>query len=108
MGKIIAAIIAAALLAGGLATVAVENSSQHAQIIRSQREVTSLSHEISNMRAEINSESGEISSLETPADPLSAYNDICNQDMTNDNTGISQTYYFPCTNEAQTIPQPGN
>jgi hypothetical protein len=49
-----------------------------------------------------------VGSLTSPSDPLSSYNDICNQQMLNDNTGNDQTYYFPCTNSAVTTPQPGN
>lgn len=52
--------------------------------------------------------SSQVDNLNQPQDPLSAYTEICNQDFTNNNTGLSQTYYFPCTNSATTIPQPGN
>ena len=52
--------------------------------------------------------SDQVATLNVPTDPLSAYNDVCNQDMTNNSTGVTQTYWFPCTNQAQTIPQPGN
>ena len=43
-----------------------------------------------------------------PTDPLANYTDVCNTQATNGSTGVTQTYYYPCTNEAQTIPQPGN
>lgn len=45
--------------------------------------------------------------LAAPTDPLSAYDQICNSQFTNGSTGTNQTYYYPCTNNVQTIPQPG-
>ena len=49
-----------------------------------------------------------VSGLSTPTDPLSAYSDICNVQLTNSSTDLEQTYYYPCTNNAETIPQPGS
>jgi hypothetical protein len=50
----------------------------------------------------------QVSSLTVPSDPLAAYTDICHSEFTNGSTGALQTYYYPCTNVVQTIPQPGN
>ena len=49
-----------------------------------------------------------VGSLTPPTDPLTAYNQICDQDFTDDETGITQTFWFPCTNQAQTTPLPGS
>jgi hypothetical protein len=35
----------------------------------------------------------------------SSYNLVCNQPVVNSNTGVTQTFYYPCTNSA--APQPG-
>jgi len=51
----------------------------------------------------------EVSGLNVPTDPLANYNQVCsNPDVENDSTGQTQTYWYPCTNNAQTIPQPGS
>jgi hypothetical protein len=39
-----------------------------------------------------------------PSDPLASYNLVCNTDLMNSTTGVTQEYY-PCTNSA--IPAPG-
>jgi len=50
--------------------------------------------------------SNQVATLTVPTDPLSAYSAVCSQQMTNQSSGITQTYWFPCTSHAQTIPQP--
>jgi hypothetical protein len=50
----------------------------------------------------------QLDGLTQPTDPLSAYDQICQVQEQNGTTGVDQTYYYPCTNSAQTIPQPGN
>jgi cell division protein FtsB len=79
---------------------------------RLQRQLTvqsqSYTRQVRQLRSEVTSLSAQVSAINIPTDPLSAYNDICNQQETNNNTGVTQTYYFPCTNNAETIPQPGN
>jgi hypothetical protein len=49
----------------------------------------------------------EASQVSQPTDPLSAYNQVCSQPLTDSLTGVTSTWYLPCTNSAQTIPQPG-
>ena len=44
----------------------------------------------------------QLASLTQPTDPLAAYNAVCNF-LGSD--GVT-TWYYPCTNQAQTIPQP--
>lgn len=81
-----------------------QNASLHAQNASLQAQLNAQvqqeSKDYSNMQA-------KMGSLSTPSDPLSAYNEICNAQLTNNNTGVTQTYYYPCTNNAETIPQPG-
>ena len=62
----------------------------------------------SQLRSQIGNLSAKVAGLSVPTDPLANYTDVCNTQATNGSTGVTQTYYYPCTNEAQTIPQPGN
>ena len=50
----------------------------------------------------------QLDGLTQPTDPLSSYDQICQVQLQNSTTGVTQTFYYPCTNSAQTIPQPGN
>lgn len=79
-----------------------------ARVTRTQSQVTKLRLQNRSLQIEITGLDSEIGSLTVPTDPLSAYTDICNVQLTNGTTGALQTYYYPCTNSAQTIPQPGN
>jgi tRNA1(Val) A37 N6-methylase TrmN6 len=107
--KIIAAAAAGlavvALIFAGLAwshLSGVETSARNAQ-----QASRSASSQISQLQNQVATLQGKVAGLNVPTDPLAAYTDICNQPFTNGTTGVSQTYYFPCTNSAQTIPQPG-
>ena len=52
-----------------------------------------------SLRLAVSGLQGEIDTLNKPNDPLSAYNQICqDNNITNNATGITQTYYYPCTN----------
>jgi hypothetical protein len=113
-GRIFTVTLAAVAFAAAvaLAFVAHDQGNQASQL---RATVTTLSRQLQVARdglVSLNNEyqglSGQVSNLNQPSDPLSAYNDVCNQPITNDATGNVQTYYFPCTNNAQTIPQPGN
>jgi hypothetical protein len=79
-----------------------------------QNSVTALRHENAKLTQQIGGMSGQIAGLRNematltvPTDPLSAYNEVCSANLTNDETGITSTYWYPCTDQAQTIPQPG-
>ena len=108
----VAACLAAALVALGFLT--------HSAIAQQNRTISGLEAKVSAQRAEVISQRSELKTIDSsvttllansgsqPTDPLSAYTDICNTQDTNDETGITQTYYYPCTNNATTIPQPGN
>jgi type II secretory pathway pseudopilin PulG len=91
-----------ALAVSGWTTAHANSTASHdQQVINSQaREIRSLTNHVDNIGQ-------QVGSISQPSDPLSAYNQICNQQMTNGSTGANQTFYFPCTNSAQTIPQPG-
>ena len=107
----LAAFIAAALTAACV-ILFIRVDGQAAQVSRldsqlsvAHKTTTSQEHEISSLQGSVATLLGQVAN---PSDPLGAYTDICNQDFTNNSTGIDQTYYFPCTNQAQTMPLPGN
>ena len=95
-------------IAAVIAALVISMHSMSDQISNQNGQVARLHGLLTREQAEITYLSNQVTTLNMPSDPLSAYNDICNQQMTNSNSGITQTYYFPCTNSAQTIPQPGN
>jgi histidinol phosphatase-like enzyme len=103
---------AALLVAGFTVTASVvsleQQSAQSAQITRLQSQARADRTELQKDGRQIVSLTNQVGVLSVPSDPLSAYNDICNAQLTNNQTGITQTYYYPCTNVATTIPQPGN
>ena len=81
------------------AASAAQGQSTHdrGQLMAQAREITALQGAVARL-------AGDVSN---PSDPLSAYTDVCNVQLTNDQTGVNQTYYYPCTNQAQVTPQPG-
>ena len=98
-------VIAALALAGvGLHMAAAAQDQARAQVRSAQHSGAVYRSEISSLQNSVNTLNIQVAN---PVDPLSAYSDICNQDETNDQ-GADQTYYFPCTNNVQTIPQPGS
>lgn len=64
-----------------------------------------LSAEIRSIDGQITSIQSDVSALNTPTDPLSAYNSICHGPVTNSSTGVVEIYYYPCTDAV--IPTPG-
>jgi uncharacterized protein YlxW (UPF0749 family) len=107
----VTAAIVTAMCAASLALAFVA----HSQAVTAQHQVASLKSSEASLSKEVSGEQSAISQLQTsvagitvPTDPLSAYSDICNSDMTNQSTGINQTYYYPCTNNVETIPQSGS
>jgi hypothetical protein len=78
------------------------NAANQAQNTASQAQSTATEAQDTATKAE-----NSLGTLSTPSDPLSAYDLICSQDQTNNSTGLTQLYYFPCTNIATTTPQPG-
>jgi len=105
--KIAVAVIAVLALALGTAGT-VYGFTEAGKVAAQARQISHEDRQISRDEANLANLETQVGSLTVPTDPLSAYNDVCNQDMTNGTTGVTQLYYFPCTNHAQTIPQPGN
>ncbi len=105
--KIAVAVVAVLALALGTAgTVygvleAGRVSAQAQQILREEAAIRSMDRQVRML-------GNQVATLNVPSDPLSAYNEVCYQPLYNNNIGSDQTYYFPCTNQAQTTPQPGN
>jgi hypothetical protein len=104
----IAAIVLAAVAAGFGFVQHQDVGRADARLSRQARQITSLSRQVAQVGTREQALSGTVGTLNAPSDPLSAYDDVCNTQATNDSTGFTQTYWYPCTNEAQTIPQPGN
>jgi hypothetical protein len=57
------------------------------------------------LNGQVQNLNGQVGSLNQPNNPLSAWNAICNQGLQNSQTQQRQTYYFPCTNSAHTVPE---
>jgi len=110
MAKRIGLVAAFCALAAALAVVVILLIGQGATTDRQAREITQLQHQAASYSAQISALQSSVANLvgevANPTDPLSAYTDVCQAQLTNDSTGITQTYYYPCTNTAQTIPQP--
>jgi hypothetical protein len=105
---VILAVIVAALTAATTVQLVTVADWRHQQQQRQAAQAKLLAtddHEISALQNSVATLIGQVSN---PVDSLSAYTDICNVQSQNDATGITQTYYYPCTNQAQTTPQPGN
>jgi predicted PurR-regulated permease PerM len=113
----IAVLLVTLLLCGAISTTGYYLASRITQL---QQANTSLRQQVADQQSALSSEGTQttqeqesITSLTTkvdgltqPSDPLSAYISICNMPLVNDATGVEQTYYFPCTNVVQTIPEP--
>jgi hypothetical protein len=97
------------LVIGAVAVIAIVRiSSADTELTTAHQANTSQQRQISQLRSQIGNLSAKVAGLSVPTDPLANYTDVCNTQATNGSTGVTQTYYYPCTNEAQTIPQPGN
>lgn len=91
-----------------IACVALAVMGQHNQQVKTSSLVKALQAANHQMSERITNLNAQIDQINVPTDPLSAYDDICNTQATNNSTDLTQTYYYPCTNNVQTIPQPGN
>jgi hypothetical protein len=85
-----------------------EIASQHVTLSNYTGRLSSDESDLSADESLIQQLQAKMGSLSTPADPLAAYDDICHSEFTNGSTGMLQTYYYPCTNDVETIPQPGS
>jgi hypothetical protein len=104
-----AAVAFAVITASGLSAAHRDNARLRAQVSVLTQIQTGQSAQLAGLRRDVADLQGKVSGLTVPTDPLSAYDQICDMpNVTNQTTGVTQTYWFPCTNNAQTIPQPGN
>lgn len=110
MSKILAFIGTAVtvFLIGAIFVLHSQEAAQNRSLQRSTDLVKALQSANKQISAHLSNLDNEVSQINVPTDPLSAYNDICSSPVTNQSTGNVQTYYYPCTNNAQTIPEPGN
>jgi hypothetical protein len=120
--KIIAIItigVACALAAAAFSLSLTLKGTLDGQIGNLQRQNASLQSQNTSLQAQINAQvqqeskdylnmEAKLGTLSTPTDPLSAYNQICSGDQTSNSTGNTSLYYWPCTDSAETIPQPGS
>ena len=95
----------ACLLAGCAIAFAVRGNADSGSQIRTLRQ--QLSQLQAKESADYNQAMTAVGSLTPPTDPLTAYNQVCSTTATGEETGITSTYWYPCTDQAQTIPQPG-
>jgi hypothetical protein len=107
---IVLAIVVVAVVLGAVVAGALAYRAQAREITTLKATVTSQAKQEAKQQRVMGAEiiHLEATSGSAPSDPLSAYDQICNQQLQNSVTGNEQTYYYPCTNSAQTIPQPGN
>ncbi len=103
-----AAVAFAVITATGLSAAHHDDARLRAQVASLSASQASQARQLAAMRRDVASLQGKVDGLTVPTDPLSAYDQICESQNTNSASGVSQIYYYPCTNNAQTIPQPGN
>jgi hypothetical protein len=112
MGRTIGLVAALAFVIAVAVVGGVVLHGQSADIARQSREITTQAKTISGQTKDISRLEGNVAGLlgdvQNPSDPLANYTQVCNQTMQNGTTGVDQLFYFPCTNSAQTTPQPGN
>ena len=106
LAAIVAAIALAVAAAAGTGTL-IDHGQAQQQAAADHRQMRALRSQVAALSTQVGSLGSQVSAISQPSDPLSAYNQICNQPFTDSQTGNQATYYFPCTNSAQTIPQPG-
>lgn len=112
MGRTIGLVAALAFVIAVAVVGGVVLHGQSQDIARQSREITAQARTISGQTKDVTRLEGQVAGLlgdvQNPSDPLANYNQVCNQQMQNGTTGVDQLFYFPCTDSAQTTPQPGN
>lgn len=93
------------LLAASTLVLGLEIGSLRGQLAVQQHRAQLDRAQLAALRTAESRMSGQLAALTVPTDPLASYDAVCNMPLT-DTSGAVQTYYFPCTNSAQTIPQP--
>jgi hypothetical protein len=109
---IIVAIVVAGGLGGALAVVNSHANSDQDQIMRLQTELDSTHVQLAQARHQLSGLQNQVSNLNVPTDPLSAYDEECafTPDQTDEYPSSDTNnalLWFPCTDSATTIPQPG-
>lgn len=104
-------VLLAALVVGSLViALTAQSAADHDRTVIAglQSRLSTIQGQLSSENQKISDLQGKVSGLTVPSDPLAAYNQICsNPNVQNQATGATQTYWYPCTNNAQTIPLPG-
>lgn len=93
----------------GITTIVVSSandSHNSTEITNLQSQINDLHRTIDNLQSVVSGLQITVSGLSRPTDPLAAYDQECSQYFTNNATGNQNLYYFPCTNNVVTIPQP--
>ena len=95
---VVLTIIAIALGASGLTFGIIEHNTVSTMQAQLAQQRLRERQDQAKVGAELRYIGGHVANLNVPTDPLSAYNEICNQQMQNSLSGNYQTFYFPCTN----------
>ena len=93
----------------GITTIVVSSANDNhnsAEITNLQSQVNGLDRTINDLQSTVTDLQTTVSGLSRPTDPLAAYDQECSQYETDNLTGSQSLYYFPCTNNVVTIPQP--
>lgn len=69
------------------------------------REQADIAAEQQQEQSDISTLNGKLAGLTVPSDPLASYNLVCDTTATNSQTGVTNLYYYPCTNSI--VPAPG-
>jgi type II secretory pathway pseudopilin PulG len=102
---VVIGLLALAASSAALVLVLTAQGSDARQITQLRGQLSAATQQIQSERSEYERLRGKVADLNVPTDPLSAYNQVCNQDNTDSNTGVTQLYYYPCTNGV--VPAPG-
>lgn len=94
------------LLAASTLVLGLEIGSLRGQLAVQQHRAQLDRAQLAALRTAESRMSGQLATLTVPTDPLASYDAVCNMPLSSDGGLTTQTWYFPCTNSAQTIPQP--
>ena len=94
------------LLAGVTLTFGIQIGNLRGQLASQQQQIRRDRAQLATVQSAESQMAGQLASLTQPTDPLASYNAVCNMPLTDQSTGMYSTWYFPCTDQAQTIPQP--
>lgn len=109
MSKSTTSLAAAVMVLAGSTAILIMIVIHYAGVIRTeQNSISQLQNSTSHLQSRISNLDNQMSGLTMPSDPLASYNMVCStSNVLNQGTGNYQTFWYPCTNQAQTTPQPG-